>query len=148
MKITKTQLKQIIKEELGVLKEGAEEPVPDGVPEAELEPFAPYNFEIYYTDHLSGRKQSTAYYLINVPYSELDTEEYKRLKKTAIKNGSAPPDASAWAVQFLKIKPDFLEKAKIRRGAGTMDYRYVKSIPATIPVTVQKPPTIVDALTL
>jgi len=139
MKITKTQLKQIIKEEL----EATLDPLDKGLDEG-----GTYNFEIYYTDHLSGRKQSTAYYLINVPYSELDTEEYKRLKKTAIKNRSAPPDASAWAVQFLKIKPDFLEKAKIRRGAGTMDYRYVKSIPATIPVTVQKPPTIVDALTL
>ena len=143
MKITKSQLKQIIKEELGLLKEGAEELEATG-----LDEFAPYNFEIYYTDHLSGRKQGTAYYLINVPFEMLDTKEYERLKKTAAARVSAPPDASAWAVQFLKIKPELLEKAKFRRGAGTMDYRYVEEIPDTIPVTVQKPPTVVDASTL
>ena len=134
MKITKSQLKQIIKEELGVLKEGAEELEATG-----LDEFEPYNFEIYYTDHLSGRKQSTAYYLINVPFSMLDTKEYEDLKE---KHGSA------WAVQFLKIKPELLEKAKFRRGAGTMDYRYVEEVPDTIPVTVQKPTTKVDASTL
>jgi hypothetical protein len=139
MKITKTQLKQIIKEEL----EATLDPLDKGLDEG-----GTYNFEVYYSDHLSGRKQSTAYYLINVPYSELDTKEYEDLKKTAVARGSAPPDASAWAVQFLKIKPELLEKAGYRYGAGTMDYRYVEEIPDTIPVTVQKPPTIVDASTL
>ena len=130
MKITKSQLKQIIKEEL----EATLDPLDKG-----LDEFAPYNFEIYYSDHLSGRKQSTAYYLINVPFEMLDTKEYEDLKKRG---------GSAWAVQFLKIKPELLEKAGYRYGAGTMDYRYVKSIPDTIPVTVQKPPTVVDASTL
>ena len=138
MKITKTQLKQIIKEEL----EATLDPLDKGLDENRT-----YNFEVYYSDHLSGRKQSTAYYLINVPYSELDTKEYEDLKKTAVARGSAPPDASAWAVQFLKIKPELLEKAGYRYGAGTMDYRYVEEIPDTIPVTVQKPPTVVDAST-
>ena len=117
MKITKTQLKQIIKEEL----EATLDPLDKGLDEDRT-----FNFEVYYSDHLSGRKQSTAYYLINVPYSELDTKEYEDLKKTAVARGSAPPDASAWAVQFLKIKPELLEKAGYRYGAGTMDYRYVK----------------------
>ena len=143
MKITKSQLKQIIKEEL----EATLDPLDKGLDKG-LDEGGTYNFEVYYSDHLSGRKQSTAYYLINVPYSELDTKEYEDLKKTAVARGSAPPDASAWAVQFLKIKPELLEKAKFRRGAGTMDYRYVEESPATIPVTVQKPPTVVDASTL
>jgi len=143
MKITKTQLKQIIKEEL----EATLDPLDKGLDKG-LDEGGTYNFEIYYSDHLSGRKQSTAYYLINVPYSELDTKEYEDLKKTAVARGSAPPDASAWAVQFLKIKPELLEKAGYRYGAGTMDYRYVEEVPATIPVTVQKPPTVVDASTL
>ena len=138
MKITKSKLKEIIKEEL----DATLDPLDKGLDEDRT-----FNFEVYYSDHLSGRKQSTAYYLINVPYSELDTKEYEDLKKTAVARGSAPPDASAWAVQFLKIKPELLEKAKFRRGAGTMDYRYVEEIPDTIPVTVQKPPTVVDAST-
>ena len=138
MKITKSQLKQIIKEEL----EATLDPLDKGLDEDRT-----FNFEIYYTDHLSGRKQGTAYYLINVPFSMLDTKEYEDLKKTAVARGSAPPDASAWAVQFLKIKPELLEKAGYRYGAGTMDYRYVEEIPDTIPVTVQKPPTVVDAST-
>jgi len=133
MKITKSQqLKEIIKEELGLLKEGAEELEATG-----LDEFAPYNFEIYYSDHLSGRKQSTAYYLINVPFSMLDTEKYEEYKET-----HGRPE------RFLKINPELLEKSGYRYGAGTMDYRYVEEIPDTIPVTVQKPPTIVDASTL
>ena len=132
MKITKAQLKQIIKEEL----EATLDPLDKGLDKG-LDEGGTYNFEVYYSDHLSGRKQSTAYYLINVPYSELDTEKYEEYKET-----HGRPE------RFLKINPELLEKSGYRYGAGTMDYRYVEEVPDTIPVTVQKPPTVVDASTL
>ena len=127
MKITKSKLKEIIKEEL----DATLDPLDKGLDEG-----GTYNFEVYYSDHLSGRKLRTAYYLINVPFSMLDTERYEQYKET-----HGRPE------RFLKINPELLEKSGYVYGAGTMAYQYVEEVPDTIPVTVQKPPTVVDAST-
>jgi len=96
MKITKSQLRQIIKEELGMMSEQ----------EMDLEGRT-FNFEIYHTERDSGFEPSSARlglraYLVNVPYSMLDPRSIERMKSRGSGAGR-----STW---LLKPSKEALEK--------------------------------------
>jgi len=106
MKITKSQLRQIIKEEvdtaLGTSLEGRT-----------------HNFKVSHTD-MDGRTIRPAYYLVNVPYNMLDTKMYERLKET-----HKSPE------RFLKPSMELLKKAGF--DPGGMDAQYMDGDPPPPP---------------
>ena len=94
MKVTKSQLKQIIKEELGMMSE--QEPEEMGSDELKQS----YNFEIYDPGHYREDPSTTLMYVENVPLSMLGTEDYEKYKA----EGYVNPE------RFLRIKKEFLSE--------------------------------------
>ena len=117
MKITKAQLKRLIKEEF-------EEALGTSLEDRT------HNFKVVRTD-VDGRSQGTAYYLVNVPYSMLDTRTYEEYKETHKR-----PE------RFLKPSMELLKKAGF--DSGGMAAHHMDGDPPPPP----KPPPIIDASTL
>ena len=117
MKITKAQLKKLIKEELGMMSEQ----------EMDLEGRT-FNFEIFHTERDIGLLA----YLVNVPYSMLDPRSIERMKSRGSGAGR-----STWR---LKPSKEALEKwpeydARVHRAYEM----------AGDPPPPPKPPPIIDA---
>ena len=89
MKITKSQLKKLIKEELGMMSEQ----------EMGLEGRT-FNFEIFHSESDLGLQA----YLVNVPFSMLDPRSIERMKDHEAKRGPGKR-----AERFLKPSAEALE---------------------------------------
>ena len=123
MKITKAQLKKLIKEELGMMSE--QEPEEMGSDELKQS----YTFEIYRPGHYREDPDTTLMYVENVPLSMLNVEEYEKYKAEGYKN----PE------RFLKIKKEFLSELGFQAnkyGNFNVGMYVIDRVPETIGVNV------------
>ena len=123
MKITKSQLKKLIKEELGMMSEQE----PEEMDSDELK--QSYTFEIYEPGHFREDPDKTVMYVENVPLSAIRTEDYKKYKEKGYKK----PE------RFLKIKKEFLSKLGFQAnkyGNFNVGMYVTDQVPETIGVNV------------
>ena len=121
MKITKSQLKKLIKEELEDMV-GDEEMGSDELKQS-------YTFEIYRPGHYREDPDTTLMYVENVPLDMLTTEDYEKYKADGYKN----PE------RFLKIKKEFLSELGFQAnkyGNFNVGMYVIDRAPETIGVSV------------
>ena len=118
MKITKTQLKKLIKEELGMMSEQ----------EMDLEGRT-FNFAIYHTESDIGLLA----YLVNVPSSMLDARSIERMKEFEAKGHKRLERFLKPSKEALEMWPEY--DARVHRAY------HMEGEPPPPP----KPPPIIDA---
>jgi len=123
MKVTKTQLKRLIKEELGMMSEQE----PEEMDSDELK--QSYAFQIYEPGHFREDPDKTLMYVENVPLSAIRTEDYEKYKAEGYKK----PE------RFLKIKKEFLSELGFQAnkyGNFNVGMYVIDQVPETIGVNV------------
>ena len=118
MKITKAQLRNIIKEELGMMSEQ----------ETDLEGRT-FNFAIYHTERDIGLRA----YLVNVPSSMLDARSIERMKEFEAKGYKGLERFLKPSAAALEMWPEY--DARVHRA------EHMEGEPPPPP----KPPPIIDA---
>lgn len=121
MKITKAQLRNLIKEEL----EGMTEEEEMGSDELKQS----YSFQIYEPGHFREDPDKTIMYVENVPLSAIRTENYEKYKAEGYKD----PE------RFLKIKKEFLSELGFQAnkyGNFKVSSYVIEQVPETIGVNV------------
>ena len=135
MKITKAQLRKLIKEALedridpddDDLEQAGFRPVPDEMGSDELK--QSYNFKIYEPGHFREDPDKIIMYVENVPLSALTTEDYEKYKAEGYKK----PE------RFLKIKKEFLSELGFQAnkyGNFKVSSYVIDQVPETIGVNV------------
>jgi len=135
MKITKAQLRKLIKEALedrinpddDDLEQAGFRPVPDEMGSDELK--QSYAFQIYEPGHFREDPDKTLMYVENVPLSAIRTEDYEKYKAEGYKD----PE------RFLKIKKEFLSELGFQAnkyGNFKVSSYVIDQVPETIGVNV------------
>ena len=134
MKITKTQLKRIIKEELGMMSE------------QEPEMAETHDFKIYEEGHFRGDPSTTLAYIVNVPMSMIDTSASGGLKTTYVK-----PE------RLFELTPEALEQFGFPGAQSGVYSSQIEELPELVQVSatinlktgevvdMDEPPKFIDA---